>query len=270
MSDIKILKAGEVAKILRISKPTLYRWCAEGKFPKPIKIVKGGKSAGWLSTTIDKHLENLEQARKRDHRKLGVTLDLFHIDDEVGAGLVLWHPKGALVRKLIEDFWRDEHLKAGYELVATPHLARYGLWEKSGHTDFFSEDMYPPIEMENDKYLVKPMNCPFHIMMYKNSARSYRELPMRWAELGTVYRYEPSGVLHGLLRVRGFTQDDAHVICTIEQVEEEILEVLRFSLFMWKSFGFKDIKAYVSTKPEKSVGDEKRWKQATKALESYR
>lgn len=208
-----------------------------------------------------------KEAEKRDHRKLGKELDLFSLHDEAGGGLVYWHPKGGRMRNAIETFWKGEHFKNGYELVFTPHVGRSWLWQTSGHLDFYKEGMYTPMIIDDEEFYIKPMNCPFHIMMYKNSARSYRELPMRWAELGTVYRYEPSGVLHGLLRVRGFTQDDAHVICTIEQVEEEILEVLRFSMKMWKAFGFKDIKAYVSTKPEKSVGDEKRWKQATKALQ---
>ena len=216
---------------------------------------------------LEGYLAMIKEAEKRDHRKLGKELDLFSLHDEAGGGLVYWHPKGGRMRNAIETFWKGEHFKNGYELVFTPHVGRSWLWQTSGHLDFYKESMYAPMKIDEDEFYVKPMNCPFHIMMYKNSARSYRELPMRWAELGTVYRYEPSGVLHGLLRVRGFTQDDAHVICTIEQVEEEILEVLRFSMKMWKAFGFKDIKAYVSTKPEKSVGDEKRWKQATKALQ---
>ncbi len=216
---------------------------------------------------LDDYLAMRKEAEKRDHRKLGKELDLFSLHDEAGGGLVYWHPKGGRMRDAIETFWKSEHFKNGYELVFTPHVGRSWLWQTSGHLDFYRESMYASMEVDEEEFYVKPMNCPFHIMMYKNSARSYRELPMRWAELGTVYRYEASGVLHGLLRVRGFTQDDAHVICTIEQIEDEILEVLRFSLAMWKAFGFKNIKAYVSTKPEKSVGDEKRWKQATKALQ---
>ncbi|MBU1017918.1 threonine--tRNA ligase [Patescibacteria group bacterium] len=216
---------------------------------------------------LEKYLATRKEAEKRDHRKLGKALDLFSLHDEAGGGLVYWHPKGGRMRNAIETFWKGEHFKNGYELVFTPHVGRSWLWKTSGHLDFYKESMYAPMIIDEEEFYVKPMNCPFHIMMYKNSARSYRDLPMRWAELGTVYRYEASGVLHGLLRVRGFTQDDAHVICTIEQVEDEILEVLRFSLKMWKAFGFKNIKAYVSTKPEKSVGDEKRWEQATKALQ---
>ncbi|MBN2096588.1 threonine--tRNA ligase [Candidatus Peregrinibacteria bacterium] len=216
---------------------------------------------------LDDYLNMRKEAEKRDHRKLGKELDLFSLHDEAGGGLVYWHPKGGRMRNAIETFWKGEHFKNGYELVFTPHVGRSWLWQTSGHLDFYKDSMYAPMEIDEEEFYVKPMNCPFHIMMYKNSARSYRDLPMRWAELGTVYRYEASGVLHGLLRVRGFTQDDAHVICTIEQIEDEILEVLRFSLKMWKAFGFKNIKAYVSTKPAKSVGDEKRWKQATKALQ---
>lgn len=216
---------------------------------------------------LQEYLEMMKEAEKRDHRKLGKELDLFSLQGEAGAGLVYWHPKGGRIRNEIEDFWKKEHFKNGYELVFSPHVGRSWLWQKSGHLDFYKEGMYFPMMIDEEEFYIKPMNCPFHIMMYNNSVRSYRNLPMRWAELGTVYRYEPSGVLHGLLRVRGFTQDDAHIICTVEQIEDEIVEVLRFSLAMWRAFGFKDIKAYVATRPEKSVGDEKRWKQATKALQ---
>lgn len=215
---------------------------------------------------LETHLKNLEETKKRDHRKLGVALDFYHIDDEVGAGLVLWHPKGALVRKIIEDFWREEHLKAGYELVATPHLARYALWEKSGHTDFFSQNMYPPVELENERYLVKPMNCPFHLLIYKSRVRSYRDLPIRWAELGTVYRYEKSGVLHGLTRVRGFTQDDAHLIFLQDQMDDEIERVLRFCVYILGAFGFTDYGVYLSTRPSECIGAAEVWQTATDAL----
>ncbi len=212
------------------------------------------------------YLKQLEEAEKRDHRKLGKDLDLFSLHEEAGPGLVYWHPKGARVRIAIENFWRDEHYKNGYEMMFTPHVGKSWLWETSGHLDFYKEGMYPPMEMDNVNYYAKPMNCPFHIMIYNNTRHSYKELPCRWAELGTVYRNELAGALHGLLRVRGFTQDDAHIICTPEQVESEIIEVIRFSLFMLKSFGFEDFKAYVSTRPEKSVGDEKDWDLATKSL----
>lgn len=212
------------------------------------------------------HLRHLEEIEKRDHRKLGKELDLFSLHEEAGAGLVYWHPKGARIRMAIEDFWRSEHYRNGYEMVYTPHIGKSWLWETSGHLDFYNEGMYPSMEMDNAQYYPKPMNCPFHIMIYNNTKHSYRDLPCRWAELGTVYRYEKSGVLHGLLRVRGFTQDDAHIICTPGQVEEEILRVLRFSLYMLRSFGFEDIQAYLSTRPEKSVGDEAKWETATQSL----
>jgi threonyl-tRNA synthetase len=179
---------------------------------------------------------------------------------------VYWHPKGARIRLAIEDFWRAEHYKNGYEMVFTPHVGKSWLWETSGHLDFYKESMYPQMEMDKADYYAKPMNCPFHIMIYNNTKHSYRELPCRWAELGTVYRYEKAGALHGLLRVRGFTQDDAHIICTPSQVEDEILEVLRFSLYMLRSFGFKDIRAYLSTMPEKSVGSKEDWDLATASL----
>lgn len=217
---------------------------------------------------LDAYLKLLEEAEKRDHRKLGTELDLFSTLDQYGAGLVLWHPKGGRIRNSIETFWKDEHYKNGYEILYTPHIGRSTLWETSGHLDFYREGMYSPMNIDGNDYYIKPMNCPFHIMVYMSKARSYRDLPLRWAELGTVYRYEKSGVLHGLLRVRGFTQDDAHIICTPDQIESEIKEVLRFSLFMWKSFGFTDIKAYLATRPEKAVGEPARWDHAIAALKT--
>ncbi len=215
---------------------------------------------------LDGYLTRLEEAEKRDHRKLGTQLDLFSTMDEYGAGLILWHPKGARIRHAIESFWKDEHFKHGYDILYTPHIGRSTLWETSGHLDFYRDGMYSSMKIDDNDYYIKPMNCPFHIQVYMKQARSYRDLPLRWAELGTVYRYEKSGVLHGLLRVRGFTQDDAHIICTPDQIDKEISDVLKFSLFMWKSFGFTDVKAYLATRPEKAVGDEKRWEQATGAL----
>jgi len=212
------------------------------------------------------HMKHLEDVEKRDHRKLGKELDLFSLHEEAGPGLVYWHPKGARIRLAIEDFWRDQHYKNGYEMVFTPHVGKAWLWETSGHLDFYKEGMYPAMEMDKAQYYAKPMNCPFHIMIYNNSKHSYRDLPCRWAELGTVYRYEKAGAMHGLLRVRGFTQDDAHIICTPDQMGDEILEVLRFSLFMLRSFGFQDISAYLSTQPEKSVGEKSKWDSATEAL----
>lgn len=216
---------------------------------------------------LEEYLHFLEEAVQRDHRKLGKELDLFSIDDQIGGGLVLWHPKGSRIRHEIEKFWKDEHYKNGYDLVYTPHVGRANLWETSGHLGFYSENMYAPMEVEGQPYYVKPMNCPFHIAVYKSRSRSYRELPFRWAELGTVYRYEKSGVLHGLMRVRGFTQDDAHIFCRPDQMPEEIDKALNFCLDMIRSFGFKDFKLYLSTRPkEKSVGDESKWIAATEAL----
>ncbi len=215
---------------------------------------------------LDEYLLMLEEAKKRDHRKLGQELDLFSLHEEAGSGLVYWHPKGSRVRKVVEDFWREEHIRNGYEILFTPHIGRAWLWETSGHLGYYNENMYSPMEIDKDDYYIKPMNCPFHILMYKTRTRSYRDLPMRWAELGTVYRYERSGVLYGLLRVRGFTQDDAHIFCTPEQIEDEVSETLRFSLSMWKAFGFTDIKAYLATKPEKSVGDSADWDVAIESL----
>jgi threonyl-tRNA synthetase len=215
---------------------------------------------------LDAHLRLLEEARRRDHRRLGSELDLFSVADEVGGGLVLWHPKGGIIRKLIEDFWRDEHLKNGYDLVYSPHVGRAKLWQTSGHLDFYQEMMYPRMEREGNEYFVKPMNCPFHVMIYQSRVRSYRELPLRFAELGTVYRFERAGVLHGLLRVRGFTQDDAHIFCTPDQMGEEIARAVRFSLFFLRTFGFTDYELYLATRPEKYVGDLAAWDAATEAL----
>ena len=215
---------------------------------------------------LQTYLKQIEEAAKRDHRKLGTELDLFGFSDCVGPGLVLWHPKGALVRHLMETFWKDEHYKNGYELLYTPHIGQSNLWETSGHLNFYREGMYSAMEIDEKDYYVKPMNCPFHIEVYRSKLRSYRELPLRWAELGTVYRYEKSGSLHGLMRVRGFTQDDSHIICTPESIEDEIAEVLRFSLAINRAFGFTDIKAYLSTRPEKAVGEPERWDKAIDSL----
>ena len=215
---------------------------------------------------LDDFLHKLEEAKKRDHRRLGKELDLFSVNDECGAGLILWHPKGALIRKIMEDFWRDEHLKGGYELVFTPHIAKLDLWGKSGHLDFFAENMYSPIEMDNLQYQLKPMNCPFHLLIYKNQGKSYRDLPIRWAELGMVYRYERSGVLHGLMRVRGFTQDDAHIFCRPDQLQEEIIRCLDFTILILNTFGFTNFDIYLSTRPENFVGEADNWDRATEAL----
>ncbi|MBF0499871.1 MAG: threonine--tRNA ligase [Candidatus Riflebacteria bacterium] len=215
---------------------------------------------------LDAYMNMLEEAKKRDHRKLGKELDLFSVHEEVGPGLVFWHPKGARIRHIIESFWKEQHFRNGYEMVYTPHIGRAWLWETSGHLGFYKDSMYSPMKIDEFDYFIKPMNCPFHIMIYKTQNRSYRDLPLRWAELGTVYRYEKSGVLHGLLRVRGFTQDDAHILCTPEQIESEISEVLRFSLSIWRAFGFEKVKAYLATRPEKAVGEPTRWDQAIESL----
>jgi len=213
------------------------------------------------------HLQKLEEIEKRDHRRLGRELDLFSTHEEAGAGLIYWHPKGARIRSIVEDYWRRKHFANGYEVVNTPHIGKSWLWETSGHLGYYAQNMYAPLAIDKVDYYLKPMNCPFHILIYKSAMRSYRDLPLRWAELGTVYRYERSGVLHGLLRVRGFTQDDAHIFCTPEQIEEEILGVLRFSLDMWKDFGFKEVRAYLATQPAAgAVGEEARWRQATESL----
>ena len=212
------------------------------------------------------YLTWMEDVKKRDHRLLIKQLDLLSFHEEAGPGLAYWHPKGAMMRKIIEDFWRDRHMEGGYDFVSTPHIGKSWLWQTSGHLDFYKEGMYSPLDVDGQDYYLKPMNCPFHIMIYKTGLRSYRELPLRWAELGTVYRYEKSGVLHGLMRVRGFTQDDAHIICTPDQIEDEILRVLRFSLSLLRAFGFEDIQAFLSTQPEKCVGDSARWEQAQESL----
>ena len=215
---------------------------------------------------LDAYLHRLEEAERRDHRRLGKELDLFSIHEEAGPGLIYWHPKGGLMRVLVENVWREEHLKGGYDIVYSPHIGRSWLWETSGHLDFYRESMYDAMDVDGQDYYVKPMNCPFHIMMYKTKLRSYRELPMRWAELGTVYRYERSGVLHGLLRVRGFTQDDAHIFCRSDQVEAEILRVLDFSMHILGIMGFSSFDIYLSTRPDKFVGDPSNWSMAEDAL----
>jgi threonyl-tRNA synthetase len=212
------------------------------------------------------YLTLLEEAKKRDHRKLGTELDLFSFNEDLGAGLILWHPKGAAIRHVIESYWREEHLKDGYDFLCTPHLAKLDVWRKSGHTEFY-DAMYPPVQSDEIEYELKPMNCPFHIMVFNSKQRSYRDLPIRWAELGTVYRYERSGVLHGLMRVRGFTQDDAHVFCRADQLEEEIKRVIFLALRILNTFGFKEHEIFLSTIPEKYVGKIEDWERATEALE---
>ena len=219
---------------------------------------------------LSEHLRLLKEAKERDHRLLGKTLDLFSLQEEAGPGLVYWHPKGARIRHVIEEYWKKRHYQGGYDLLYTPHIGREWLWQTSGHLDFYQDSMYAPMDIDGMNYYLKPMNCPFHIMIYKSTQRSYRDLPLRWAELGTVYRYERSGTLHGLLRVRGFTQDDAHIICTPEQVDDEILRVLDFSLDLLQSFGFNDFKIELSVRdPQitgKYAGSDAMWVEAEASL----
>ncbi len=238
-------------------------WRGDEKRPMLTRIYAYGFAS---KADLEAHLKMLQEAERRDNRKLGKELDLFSTHEEAGPGLIYWHPKGGRFRVELEKWWRDEHYKNGYEILFTPHVGKSWLWETSGHLGFYKANMYSPMKIDDEEYYAKPMNCPFHIMIYKSNTHSYRDLPLRWAELGTVYRYERSGVLHGLMRVRGFTQDDAHIICTPEQIDDEIAEVLRFSLAMWKTLGFKEIKAYLATKPEGSVGEKSRWDQALEAL----
>ncbi len=215
---------------------------------------------------LDQYLNRLEEQKRRDHRVLGKELELFSISDEIGPGLVLWHPKGATIRRIIEDYWLREHEKHGYQLIYTPHVARLHLWEKSGHTGFYQENMYSTMKVEDEEYQLKPMNCPFHILIYKSKLRSYRELPLRLAELGACYRYERSGVLQGLFRVRGFTMDDAHIFCKREQLEDEVRKLLDFSLSMLRTLGFEKYQIFLSTRPDKSIGKEENWDKAQEAL----
>ena len=207
-----------------------------------------------------------QEALRRDHRRLGTDLNLFSIEDEAGAGLVFWHPRGARMRLLIENLWRELHFEAGYELLYTPHVADISLWKTSGHLDFYSESMFGPMQVDEREYQLKPMNCPFHVLTYASTLRSYRELPIRWAELGTVYRYERPGVMHGLMRVRGFTQDDAHVFCLPEQISDEILAILDLTEKILSTFDFRSYEINLSTRPEKSIGDDAVWKLATDGL----
>ena len=215
---------------------------------------------------LAEHKRRKEEALRRDHRRIGKDLDLFSIEDEAGAGLVFWHPRGARMRLLIEEFWRQAHFEGGYELLYTPHVADISLWKTSGHLDFYSESMFGPMEVDEREYQLKPMNCPFHVLTYASKLRSYRELPIRWAELGTVYRYERPGVMHGLMRVRGFTQDDAHVFCLPEQISDEILKILDLTERILSAFDFSNYEINLSTRPEKSIGDDAVWNLATKGL----
>lgn len=215
---------------------------------------------------LQEHLLRQAEAAKRDHRKLGKDLDLFSVHEEIGPGLICWHPRGALLRRLIEDFWKEEHDKRGYDIIYTPHIAKLDLWKTSGHWEFYRESLYSPMEIEGQHYMLRPMNCLGHILIYKSRLRSYRDLPIRYAELGTVYRYERTGVLYGMARVRGFTQDDAHIFCRPDQVEDELLEVVKLAQFMMSSFGFEEYEVFLSTRPDRYAGTAAMWEEATESL----
>ena len=257
-----IASTGEVKAVKLLSIAGAY-WKGDERRPMLQRIYG---TAFETKEELDKYLYRLAEAAKRDHRKLGKALDLFSLHEEAGSGLVYWHPKGALIRHNIEDFWKREHFKRGYDMVYTPHVAKLDLWKTSGHLEFYRDAMYASMEMEGQDYQVKPMNCPGHILMYKSQLRSYRQLPLRWAELGTVYRWERSGVLHGLTRVRGFTQDDAHIFCRPDQLEDEVVGVVEFALFMLKTFGFNEYDVKLSTRPDKYAGTLEVWEQATEML----
>jgi threonyl-tRNA synthetase len=238
-------------------------WKGEEK-GKQLQRIYG--TAFFSEEEIEDYLRLIEEAKKRDHRKLGPELDLFSFNENLGGGLILWHPKGSAIRRVIEEYWYKEHFQDGYEIVYSPHIAKLDVWHQSGHTEFY-DALYPPLLQEGIEYELKPMNCPFHIMVYNYKPRSYRDLPFRWAELGTVYRYERSGVLHGLMRVRGFTQDDAHIFCRDDQLEEEIKGVIALALKMLGTFGFKEYDIYLSTCPDKYCGLLEDWDKATSSLE---
>lgn len=258
-----VASTGEVKAFKLLSIAGAY-WRGDEKNPM-LQRVYG--TAFETQEELQERLQKLEEASRRDHRRLGRELDLFSLHEEAGAGLIFWHPKGAIIRQIIEDFWKQEHLRRGYELVYTPHLAKASIWERSGHLDFYRESMYPPMQAEGQDYLVRPMNCPGHILIYKSKLRSYRQLPLRLAELGTVYRWERSGVLHGLSRVRGFTQDDAHIFCRPEQLEDEVVGVVELAHFMLQAFGLEDYDIFLSTRPEKYAGTLEMWERATSTLE---
>ncbi len=217
---------------------------------------------------LGQYLAKLEEAEKRDHRRLGKELDLFSMPEIVGGGLPIWHPRGAVIRKEIEDFWKKRHEEKGYQLIYSPHIGNAKIWKISGHLDFYQEHLYSPIDIDNEQYLLKPMNCPFHIFVYQSRMRSYKDLPIKFCELGTVYRYEKSGVLHGLTRVRGFTQDDAHIFCTPANLDSELVKIIDFAIDLLKTFGFQSYEVYLSTQPDKFIGSAKNWELATKALKS--
>lgn len=257
-----IESAGKIGAI-KLTKISGAYWRADEK-RESLQRIYG--VAFFTKKELDDYLKMIEESEKRDHRKLGQELDLFSVQDASGAGLVLWHPKGSIIRSIIEDFWKQEHRNRGYNYVYTPHIANLGLWKTSGHWEFYRESMYSPIKIDDVEYEVKPMSCPLHVLIYNSKKRSYRELPLRWNELGTVYRYERAGVLHGLTRVRGFTQDDAHIFCTTDQLESELIGVINLAKYMLETFGFREYNAYLSTRPQKSIGSDDIWGLATSAL----
>lgn len=257
-----LLSTGEIKAIKLLSVAGAY-WKGNENNPMLWRIYG---TAFFSKDELKTYLDRLEEIKKRDHRKLGKELELFTIEEDIGPGLVIWLPKGAILRNIIENFWIKIHLQRGYQLVYTPHIALRDLWKISGHLDFYVENMFPPMELENRVYQLKPMNCPFHIYVYNQKRRSYKEFPIRYCELGTVYRFERSGVLHGLLRVRGFTQDDAHIFCREDQLEEEIIKVLDLVIYFLKVFGFSEYKIFLSTRPEKFVGSPEIWDKSESAL----
>jgi threonyl-tRNA synthetase len=259
-----LLSTEEIKAVKLLSVAGAY-WRGNEKNPMLWRIYG---TAFFSEEELKAYLDRLEEIKKRDHRRLGKELELFTIEEDIGPGLVIWLPKGAIIRNIIENFWKEVHLKRGYQLVYTPHIALRDLWKVSGHLDFYIENMFPPMELENRAYQLKPMNCPFHIYVYNQKRRSYREFPIRYCELGTVYRFERSGVLHGLLRVRGFTQDDAHIFCREDQLEEELIQVLDLVIYFLKVFGFSEYKIFLSTRPEKFVGSPEIWDKAESALKS--
>lgn len=259
-----LLSTGEIKAVKLLSVAGAY-WRGNEKNPMLWRIYG---TAFFSEEELKAYLDRLEEIKRRDHRRLGKELELFTIEEDIGPGLVIWLPKGAIIRNIIENFWKEVHLKRGYQLVYTPHIALRDLWKVSGHLDFYIENMFPPMELENRAYQLKPMNCPFHIYVYNQKRRSYREFPIRYCELGTVYRFERSGVLHGLLRVRGFTQDDAHIFCREDQLEEELIQVLDLVIYFLKVFGFSEYKIFLSTRPEKFVGSPEIWDKAESALKS--
>ncbi len=258
-----VQSTGEISDAFKLTSIAGAYWRGDEKRPMLQRIYG---VAFETKAELENYLLQLEEAARRDHRKLGRELDLYSLQDDAGPGLVHWHPKGARIRNIIEDFWRKEHYKRGYDILYTPHIAKIEQWKTSGHWDFYRENLYSPMDIDGQDYIIKPMNCIGHILIYKSQLRSYRSLPLRFGELGTVYRYERSGVLHGLARVRGFTQDDAHIFCRPDQLEDEVTNVVQLAIFMMKTFGFDDYEMMLSTRPEKATGTVEAWEQATGCL----